>query len=120
MKSANKKLLALYRSLCATDQQTLLAFAEFLAAREAASGVPRSVAAPVLAPRPEKETVVGALKRLSASYPMLDKAKMLDQTSALVAQHVLQGRPATEVIDELELVFIHHFENLKRTLEERP
>lgn len=118
MKSSNKKLLSLYRSLNAADQQTLLAFAEFLLAREAASGIPRALPEPVLSPRPEKESVVGALKRLSASYPMLDKAKMLDQTSALVAQHVMQGRPAPEVIDELELVFIHHFENLKRSLEE--
>jgi hypothetical protein len=40
---------------------------------------------------------------------MLDKAKLLNETSALMAQHVMQGRPAEEVIDELEIVFEMHY-----------
>lgn len=119
MKSSKQKLLTLYRALSVADQQTLLAFAEFLAGREQASALPRALPEPTLVPRPEKESVVGALKRLSASYPMLDKSKMLDQTSALVAQHVMQGRQTAEVIDELELVFLRHFEAIKRQLEEK-
>jgi hypothetical protein len=43
---------------------------------------------------------------------MLDKAKMLNETSALMAQHIMQGRDAEEVIDELEQVFATHYERL--------
>ncbi|RMD69783.1 MAG: Crp/Fnr family transcriptional regulator [Gammaproteobacteria bacterium] len=104
----------LFRRLDEQDKQTLMAFAAFLASRaqekEAAPVEPRII------PRPPKESVVGAIKRLSASYPMLDKAKLLNETSALMAQHVMQGRPAKEVIDELEVMFRRHYE---RYLEER-
>jgi hypothetical protein len=52
------------------------------------------------------------MKRLSATYHMLDKSKLLNETSALMAQHVMQGRPAHEVIDELEVVFELHYRRL--------
>lgn len=113
MKTNHKTLVSLYRSLSETDQQTLFAFAEFLQARQSGVAVARVIPEPITISRPEKESVIGAIKRLSASYPMLDKAKMLDQTSALVAQNVMQGRAANELIDELELIFLRHFEKLK-------
>jgi hypothetical protein len=55
--------------------------------------------------RPTKESVVGAIKRLSHSYHMLDRGAMLHETSTLMAAQVLHGRPAPEVIDELEDLF---------------
>jgi hypothetical protein len=55
--------------------------------------------------RPEQERVVDALKRLSATYPMLDKKSLLDKASELVAQHVMFGKPAKAVIDEIEEMF---------------
>lgn len=113
MKTNHKALVSLYRSLPEADQQTLFAFAEFLLARRTGDAVTRVIPEVVKISRPEKETVIGAIKRLSASYPMLDKAKIFDQTSALVAQNVMQGRAANEVIDELEQIFLHHFEKLK-------
>ena len=65
-------------------------------------------------PRPESETVVGAIKRLSATFPMLDRAKLLNETSVLVTQHVMRGRDATEVIEELEVLFRRHYEEHSR------
>ena len=90
----------------------MLAFAEFLAARseavkEASDG--DSVKQPDLVPRPENESVVAAIKRLSASYTMLDRGDMLDETSSLMTSHVIQGRPAKEVIDDLEKMFAEHY-----------
>jgi hypothetical protein len=51
-----------------------------------------------------------ALKRLSATYPMLDRKKLLDATSTLVMQHLVVGRGKVEVIDELEIVFRREYE----------
>ena len=117
MKKSEKELLERFRRLSEEDAATLLAFAEFLAGR-AAPG-PREIPAPTPTERPANESVVGALKRLSASYHMLDKAKILNETSTLVAQHVMQGRDVIEVIDELEIVFHRHYERLVEGGEKR-
>lgn len=108
-----RRLLRLYRGLGAAERETLLAFAEFLARRAAAARPPEPVPEPEPIPRPAQETVIAALKRLSQTYHMLDKARMLNETSVLVAQHVMQGRPAAEVIDELEALFRAHYERLR-------
>ncbi len=80
----------------------LLEFAEFLAGRH---GTSVEIPAPVPVSRPQHETVVAAIRRLSQTYPMLDKRKILNQASVLMAQHVMAGREAAEVIDELEVIF---------------
>ena len=110
MKKSTKKLLAVYRELPDEVAQQLLEFAEFLASRH--TDVVTEVAAPENIARPEKESVVVAVKRLSATYPMINKDNLLDETSSLVTQNMLQGRDAVEVIDELELVFKKHYETL--------
>lgn len=104
-------LREIFTQLPSAEQQTLLAFAEFLHAR-----LPPSVPdQPHVFPRPVDESVVAAIKRLSKSYPMLDKAKMLDKTSLLMTEHVLSGRDKVEVIDELEKLFLEHYEKLMDT-----
>jgi hypothetical protein len=45
---------------------------------------------------------------------MLDKAPMLHQTSSLVSAHIMQGRPATEVIDELEQLFESRYRDYRK------
>jgi len=109
-RDGGRRLIKLYRSLELADQETLLAFGEFLAVRDAAH-VPEASEPLDLAsmPRPRKESVVGAIKRLSRQYYMLDRGAMLNDTSALMGAHVLQGRPATEVIDELEDIFTRRY-----------
>ncbi|MCW8943950.1 MAG: Crp/Fnr family transcriptional regulator [Sedimenticola sp.] len=90
------------------DKLSLLAFAEFLVQR--GGDVTTSADAvvsiePVSIPRPESESVVAAIKRLSASYHMLEKSELLTETSSLMTAHIMQGREAKDVIDELEVLF---------------
>ncbi len=110
MKAQEKRLLAAVRKLDEAGRKSVLDFAEFLASREPKKAEP--VPEPVLLPRGENETVVAAIKRLSASYPMLDRGKMLNETSVLMTQHVMHGRDKDEVIAELELVFQRHYQTL--------
>jgi len=110
-----RRLLGLFRRLGDTDRAMLLAFAEFLAARRKAgqSAQADTVAVPRAIPRPAGESVVAAIKRLSDTYFMLDRSVLLTDTSALMAAHLLQGRPAEEVVDELEDLFAAHYRRLQ-------
>lgn len=107
MSQTQKRLQELYSRLDKNDQESLLAFAEFLLTRSAGQTLTESAipSEPELAPRPEDETVVAAIKRLSKSYSMLESGKLLNETSTLMTQHVMQGRDAAEVIDDLEALF---------------
>jgi hypothetical protein len=106
---AEKDLLDLFGLLAPGQQDKLLAFAEFLAARAPAAGNGR----PAAIPRPTRETVTMAIRRLVRSYPMLDRRHLMAEASQLMAQHALGGRPAIEVIDDLEKVFAHHYQRLQ-------
>lgn len=110
MKKSTKKLLGFYRSLPDEVAQQLLDYAEFLALRHNAEI--KAIPSPEDISRPDKESVVVAVKRLTATYPMLNKDKLLDKTANLVTQNMLQGRDSIEVIDELEIIFHQHYEIL--------
>lgn len=90
MKAQERQLLELFRQLDEAGQHSLLAFAEFLCQRQAPQ--PQALMEPVAVAAAEGESVVGALKRLSQTYPMLDKAVLLNATSPLMAQHIKIGR----------------------------
>ncbi len=111
MNSAEKKILAVFRKLPTAERETLQAFAEFLTARPN-ERIPEIIPEPQLIPRGEKESVVAGIKRLTASYPMLDDPRLLNETSALMTQHVMQGKDLNEVIDELELLFARFYQEL--------
>jgi hypothetical protein len=120
--STDQQLMEIYRRLGPGDRKTLLAFAEFLGQRTTGPA-PRAVGgktAPVAVPeplaleRPAQESVVAGLKRLSKTYPMLDKSKMLSATSDLVATHIMQGTAAAEAIDTLEEIFREHYRQLQQ------
>jgi hypothetical protein len=107
--AAERRLVKLYRSLAASDREALLAFGQFLAHR--GSGTPRAAEPSEPGPldRPSQESVVAAIKRLRRAYHMLEQGDLLHETSFLMSAHVLQGRPAAEVIDELEVLFARHY-----------
>ncbi len=105
MTTKEKHLQQLFRHLSDDDQHALIGFAEFLASRAKMQPADQLPVTPQLLPRPPKESVIAAIKRLSQSYPMLDKATMLDSTSNLMTDHVLHGKEAAQVIDELERLF---------------
>ncbi|EGV18581.1 hypothetical protein [Thiocapsa marina] len=103
-----------FRALGAAERETLLAFAEFLVQRGAATPETHSgPREPTPVPRPSAESVVAAIKRLSKTYGMLDRGPMLNETSALMSAHVLQGRSAREVIDDLEALFARHYRDYR-------
>jgi hypothetical protein len=111
----NRKLLKLYAALSEQDKLSLLAFAEFLLQRsgpvpETAGQPPTLDPKPI--PRPEAESVVAAIKRLSESYHMLDRPALLTETSSLMTAHIMHGRSANEVIDDLEALFQRHHREL--------
>lgn len=116
-----KRLAEILRRLPAAQAEALLEFAEFLLKRHGAAGREEEraisaaeIPAPVEIPRPAEETVVKAVKRLRATYPMLDARKLLNQTSELMTQHIVQGRETVEVIEELEILFRAHYEKLAK------
>lgn len=111
-----QRLLKLFNRLSSDHREQLLSFAEFLDYRsqtdtkadETAS--PETNEAPLDIPRPASESVIAAIRRLTKTFPMLDKDPLLHETSALMTAHVMQGRAAAEVIDELEVIFRRHYE----------
>jgi hypothetical protein len=109
-----RQLLRAFDTLDDATQEQLLDFAEFLAARHGTSPEEQACAEPREIPRPAEETVIAAVRRLSQTYHMLDKAPMLHQTSSLVSAHIMQGRPATEVIDELEQLFESRYRDYRK------
>ena len=112
MNKSEKQLLNLYRDLPEDARSNLLDYAAFLSERyPPQTETPQEL---VEIPRPAEESVIAAVKRLSATYPMLSKDSMLHETSALVAQHLVQGRDVVEVIDELEEVFLQRYQSLQQ------
>jgi hypothetical protein len=109
-----QQLLDLVERIEPSECATLLAFAEFLASRQGTLKMEPEVSLPLepkLVERPPQESVVKAIKRLSASYYMLQRDKLLDETSSLMTSHIIQGRDAKEVIDELENLFKKHYQD---------
>jgi len=120
-----KILLDYYQDLSKQDQHSLLRYAEFLATgatssqSESGEFVDNSASNTVVSlastlkpiPKPEKiaapkdEKVVQALKRMSATYPMLEKSSLLNKASELVAQHIMFAKPAVVVIKDIEAMF---------------
>ena len=104
-----KKLLDVFGQLAPGEQETLIAFAEFLVAR----GPEGDARVPEPAPRRAGETVAMAVRRLVRTYPMLDRRRLMGETSKYMAQHALEGRAADEVIDALEAVFARHYQAMR-------
>ena len=112
MTSTERKLLGFFRPLSDAQQHTLLAFAEFLSGQDQTQQPAVANPQPTAIPRPEQESVIKAIKRLNATYPMLERNKLLHETSNQMTRHVIHGVPAVQVIDELEVMFRRHYELL--------
>ncbi|ALG67039.2 hypothetical protein [Beggiatoa leptomitoformis] len=108
--SVAQRLSDILITLPEAEQKNVLAFAEFLHARVRAEH-PLTLPLPELLEPPQGESVVAAIKRLSRSYAMLDKTKMLGQTAELMTQHVVYGRTAEEIIPLLETLFMQHYQS---------
>jgi hypothetical protein len=108
-----QQLLDLFDRLDSQQRQTLLSFAAFLTTHDGHQSEPEKdeIHQPKPIDRPGEESVVKAIKRLSESYYMLERERLLDETSSLMMAHMMQGRDAKLVIDELEALFVRHYQN---------
>ena len=106
--NVDDRLADIYTSLDDEARRSLIDYAEFLASRcEPEETVDIEIKH---LPRPDEESVVAAIKRLSDVYHMIDRSKMLHETSGLMGEHLMQGREASEVIDDLEVLFQKYYE----------
>ncbi len=111
MTSNEKQLLKLFQRLAEADRRSLMDYAEFLVGRSGGAEAPVPVSAtPLNIPRPESESVIKAVRRLMQTYPMLERDKLLHETTSLVTRNVVHKDPAPGVIDELELLFKRHYD----------
>lgn len=105
--SRKAKLASLEEILEALSDETLatlIDFAEFLHKKYPAKAR-RRIQAVKRIKRPEDESVIAAIKRLSRTYPMLDKKILFEQTSVAMSAHVMQDISPQDSIDRLETVF---------------
>lgn len=117
---AQQRLLDCFRKLSKNDREQLVSFAEFLVYRDRtgssktgeAESIEPTDLTPLDLPRPESESVVAAIQRLSKTFHMLDKESLLHETSALMSAHIMQGRAADVIIDDLEQLFRQHFDRM--------
>jgi hypothetical protein len=109
LSAAERRLAKLYRALGAADREALLAFGEFLAQRSETIPLRSQPVDPGPLERPADESVVAAIRRLRRAYHMLERGDLLHEASSLMSAHVLQGRAAAQVIDELEDLFARHY-----------
>lgn len=92
-------------------QQAVVDYATFLVQQYKINTPVETGLEPVAIARPEQETVIAAIKRLKQTYYMLDIENLLDETSSLMGQHILRGREALEVIEELQTMFEAKYKN---------
>jgi len=113
-KNINKSQLLTdyFLSLDPLYQETLFEFAEYLHKKH---GKKRNVkiSRPEAIPRPEKESVIAAMKRLNQTYPMLNKQKILEPASDLLSAHLLKGENAFNIIEKLEQLFLDEYQKLR-------
>ena len=107
---SSKKLIELYESLDEERQRSLSDFADFLLAKS--GPVLKEVPQPEDILRPEKETVVGAVKRLKLKYHMVESMSVFSAASTLMTDHMVKGRDVVEVIDEMETLFSDEYNKL--------
>ena len=114
--SRNKKsLIEIFETLDAERQASLFDFAEFLQSR--GDLVVKEISEPVDIKRPDNETVVGAIKRLKKTYPMIDSMSVFSSASELMTEHMVKGRDAIEVIDEMERIFEDFYSKMLKELQ---
>lgn len=107
MNAAERRLLQAWRSLPEGGRASLLDYAEFLQQRQGVASTAEAVPqVPLDIPRPSEESVIKAVRRLNATYPMLERDhSLLNDVSAQMTRHLIHGEKAASVIDQLELIF---------------
>ena len=113
MEKPDQQLLDIFRDLNNDSRDSLLAFAEFLLSRQPPDPQTRPVAVPeqpLDIPRPDEESVVAAIRRLRQTYPMIARSLVFNRSSELMSSHIIAGRDIEDVIDDLEELFLGHYQ----------
>jgi hypothetical protein len=63
--------------------------------------------------------VVGAVKRLKGKYHMIESMSVFSEASSLMTDHMVKGRDAVEVIDEMEILFEKAYKKLLREFDDQ-
>ena len=105
-----EKLLEVFESLNDEKQASLIDYAEFL--RSKGDLVTKEVPAPESIERPKEETVVGAIKRLKLTYPMIESMSVFSAASDLMTDNMVSGRYAAEVIDDMQTLFEEEYQSM--------
>ena len=100
---SSQDLIDLYEAMDDSRKKSLSDFADFLYAQ--AEPIVKEILPPDDVPRPEQETVVGAIKRLKVTYHMIESMAVFSEASSLMTDHMVKGRDVVEVIDEMEVLF---------------
>lgn len=109
MPGTDKVLLKILQQLPEEQRQSLVDYAEFLAQRYAIETEPVAEH-PLDIPRPDKESVVKAVRRLSKNYPMLDAKELFEKTSSFMMRNLMHGEDSAGLIDEMEIFFEGHYQ----------
>jgi hypothetical protein len=103
--SSVSQLSAVFEQLSTDRQKSLYDFAQFLLLQQGGPKASAVSQTPLDISRPDAESVVAAIKRLAKTYPMLNREALLHDASTLMSAHVMQGRAANDVIDDLQALF---------------
>ena len=107
---SSQDLIDLYQAMDDSRKKSLSDFADFLYAQ--AEPIAKEIPPPDDVPRPEQETVVGAIKRLKVTYHMIESMAVFSEASSLMTDHMVKGRDVVEVIDEMEVLFEDAYKKL--------
>lgn len=114
-KPTSSNLAEIFDTLDDERKASLFDYAEYLQSKGGL--VKKEIGEPVDIPRPDKETVVGAVKRLKQTYPMVESMTVFSAASSLMTEHMVNGRDVVEVIDEMEKLFEESFDKLLKDME---
>jgi hypothetical protein len=114
-KRTASELAELFDTLDDERKASLYDYAEFLQSKGGL--VKKEIGEPLDILRPEGETVVGAVKRLKLTYPMIGSMTVFSAASSLMTEHMVNGRDVIEVIDEMEKLFEESFEKSLKDME---
>jgi len=101
--SDQHELQAVIEVLTDAEVASLLDFARYL--RDRRPDEPAPVPEIMDIPRPEHESVINAIRRLTQTYPMLNRDTLFNEASGLMARHMMHGETSEDTIDRLEALF---------------
>jgi len=110
-KLEERQLRAVLEALTDAEVVSVLDFAQYL--RDRRSTAPKPSTEIVEIPRPEDESVIAAIRRLTQTYPMLDRGTVFNEASSLMTRHVVQGESREDTIDRLEALFQSRYTSLQ-------